>query len=326
MRVPGYKSLKLAGRWLRSRFAPSGLILGYHRVADPGASAYDLGVRPANFAQHLDVIQRYCTALSLNEFVDRLYAGQLPRRSVTLTFDDGYADFLSEAQPRLEHSAIPATVFVVSGALGQAFWWDALADVVLHAQPQARELCLRVGAEKMVWILSDEAAGLAGSKQRKRLVSDIHRRLLSVASEERLCLLAQVKEWAGGWSTAPASGRSMTADEIRSLNGSLVQVGAHSVSHPLLAELSLAAQQSEIQGGKQALEVLLGRPVTSFSYPNGSVSAATRSQVQAAGYQQACGSQSDVARRASHRYELPRMWAPDSDGDAFARWLWCWLQ
>ena len=48
----------------------------------------------------------------------------LPKRAVVLTFDDGYSDFASEALPVLSRWRAPATLFVVTGLLGQTNAWD----------------------------------------------------------------------------------------------------------------------------------------------------------------------------------------------------------
>ena len=63
----------------------------------------------------------------------------------------------------------------------------------------------------------------------------------------------------------------LTAQEVIELAADgLVEVGAHTVTHPVLASLSDAGQWHEIQRSKLDLEALLNRPVTSFSYPYGS--------------------------------------------------------
>jgi peptidoglycan/xylan/chitin deacetylase (PgdA/CDA1 family) len=325
MRLLGLKSVVQFGRWLRSRFKRGGLILGYHRVADPLASAYDMCVSPAHFAEQLEVIRRCCQPLSLTELVNQLDDGSLPARAVALTFDDGYADVLVHALPRLQHHTIPATVFVVTGCLGQAFWWDELAHALLRVKPPGGQLRLQISGEAVSWMLDYSSATRDDQPGNiRRLVAEIYRRLLPLAPAERNSVLSQIRKWSGNSPAESASSRSLTAAEVRQLASAQIEIGTHTVTHPVLAALPISFQRSEIQGSKDALEDLLGRPIAGFSYPNGSTSPTTQALVQEAGFGHACGSQPDVALRSSHRHALPRFWVPDCDGDSFARWLGVW--
>lgn len=93
------------------------MILCYHGVslADEHEWNPTLYISPRTFTRRLDALRRLgCTVLSLPEAVDRLYAENLPRRAVVLTFDDGYYDFKAKALPLLEERRYPATVYVTT--------------------------------------------------------------------------------------------------------------------------------------------------------------------------------------------------------------------
>ena len=93
-------------------------ILMYHSVTDfPTASTRALSVAPATFAAQLDYLRRQgFTGLTFGELCKRRRAGQpLPPRTVVLTFDDGYADFIEEALPALIEQEFRATVFATTG-------------------------------------------------------------------------------------------------------------------------------------------------------------------------------------------------------------------
>ena len=66
---------------------------------------------------------------------DWIFKGKakLPRRTVIITFDDGYADNFHTALPLLQEADCPATVFVTAGKIGaeRDFWWDELERVIL---------------------------------------------------------------------------------------------------------------------------------------------------------------------------------------------------
>src|SRR3990167_5893285 len=112
---------------------PQPAILMYHRVAQPQADPWGLAVSPTNFAAQMRALKRLRRPVSLDEMAQRLANGALERGMVAISFDDAYRDVLTNAKPVLQDLGIPATVFVVTGKLGdeRGFWWDRLAAAVL---------------------------------------------------------------------------------------------------------------------------------------------------------------------------------------------------
>jgi peptidoglycan/xylan/chitin deacetylase (PgdA/CDA1 family) len=86
-----------------------------------------------------------------------------------------------------------------------------------------------------------------------------------------------------------------------------VEIGAHTVSHPYLDELSGPALEAEVAGSGRALEEALGAPVASFAYPHGSHDRRARAAVVAAGYRSGAA----IKNAISHL---------DDDPFAIARW------
>jgi peptidoglycan/xylan/chitin deacetylase (PgdA/CDA1 family) len=121
----------------------------------------------------------------------------------------------------------------------------------------------------------------------------------------------------------------MTHDELRSLASTTgMDVGAHTITHPLLASLDRDEQWGEIQGSRQFLEKLLDDSVTLFSYPYGgpdALSAVTTGLVQKAGYALACTVTGGIARADAHPLLLPRNVVGDWEPARFASWLEGWL-
>ena len=330
MRIPGLKGLRLGARWLRSRFVGEALILGYHRVADVPRDTYSLCVTPQHFAEQLQVLHKYTQPISLRQLAKGLLDGTLPKRSVVVTFDDGYADVVDYAVPLIERYQIPATVFVSTGYAGREFWWDELERIVLSAAVLPDELSLDVKVGTFEWTVHD-AAHLTRDKgvlsPRVRLLESLYAFLLPLLYEERQEALAHLWAWAGTRSNDGAHSRALTSEELVRLAGErLVDIGAHTVTHPVLSGLPEAAQRSEIEQSKACLEELLGSPVTTFSYPNGSLSEETPGLVREVGFMCACASHSDVVWRGSDQFYLPRFWIPDWDGQVFSRWLQRWLR
>jgi peptidoglycan/xylan/chitin deacetylase (PgdA/CDA1 family) len=89
-----------------------------------------------------------------------------------------------------------------------------------------------------------------------------------------------------------------------------MEIGAHTVSHPILARLTKAAARAEIMQSKSTLEQLLDEPVTLFAYPNGVPSedytADHVSLVRDGGFIAAVSTAWGAASMRSDRFQLPR--------------------
>jgi peptidoglycan/xylan/chitin deacetylase (PgdA/CDA1 family) len=139
--------------------------------------------------------------------------------------------------------------------------------------------------------------------------------------------MQQILAWAGARPPATSADRGLTADELVALAGEgLFEVAAHTQTHPLLAALPLPEQRREIAESKRALEEVLAKPVTGFSYPNGSHAPETVGLVRQSGFAYACTSVEAAVYRAGNPFTLPRLWVDDLDGEGFSRWLRGWLR
>jgi peptidoglycan/xylan/chitin deacetylase (PgdA/CDA1 family) len=344
MTIPGIRRLRRAARWVVNRLTPQALVLLYHRVAEVPTDPHRLCVTPRHFAEHLEVLRRHYRPTALRQLAgtaDRVRPAPL---TVVLTFDDGYADNLYQARPLLERWHTPATVFVVSGYVGQEreFWWDDLDRLLL--QPGRLPAALRLGPESSYhWELGEAAQYGEAAYQRQRswsaldrdhpgprqsLFCVLHRQLRPLPELQRRQVLDQLVAWAGvEWQGRP-SHRTLRSEEVWKLaDGGLVEVGAHTVTHPVLHALPADEQRTEIRQSKASLEEILGRPVTSFSYPYGTradYSAATVALVREAGFRCACSNFPGAVRPAADPFQLPRLVVRDWDGDQFAKQLWEW--
>lgn len=122
----GLKSLLVSigfDRLLGRMFAGRGAILMFHRIRDHDAGLmfepnHRNMVAPALFCALLDTLAATGVAVvSLEEALDRLRAKR-GGRFVSLTFDDGYADNVTDALPILQHLGFQAAFFVVTGLMG----------------------------------------------------------------------------------------------------------------------------------------------------------------------------------------------------------------
>ena len=255
-------------------------ILMYHRVYEAASDPWDLCVSPSRFAEHLDVLRSSYQVMRLGDLVTALKEGTLSKRGVVITFDDGYVDNLWNAKPLLESFRMPATVFVASGSLDSPteFWWDNLERALLQPRKLPSSLKLRVQDRSYEWATTD-------SHERLRAYMAVHGVLKSMRAAEREQVMDAIFDWAGIDRTGRSDCRPMTAAELIELGQSgLIDIGAHTVTHPILPALPEAEQHAEIAGSRKELERILGRRVDTFSYPSGKLNRATVSIVADAGF------------------------------------------
>lgn len=316
-----------------------GLILLYHRVAEPALDPLLLSVAPRRFEEHLEVIGRLAAPVRLAGIRNTSSAdGRVP---IAVTFDDGYADNLLAAAPLLGAAAVPATVFVVSGMVGadREFWWDELERALLAEDDLPGTLELQLGAAGEV-VRFDFSNGARPDPAWNILRGDMpsqytaaYRTLLAqlapLDSTARDAVIEELRRWARVPSGARATHRPLDEAELLRLGAhDFVEVGAHTIGHPSLSALTGAQQREEIEGSKSRLEELLDRPVTSFSYPFGGrddYSRTTIRSVKGAGFDLACANVEGRVTARTDRFQLPRLLVRDWDGDEFARRLQRWL-
>lgn len=95
-------------------------LLIYHRIG--GGTADELDLAPAEFERQLDLLADH-DVVTLDVALDRLDAGDTSP-CVVLTFDDGFDDVHANAWPLLRERALPFTVYVASGFMGDSMVWE----------------------------------------------------------------------------------------------------------------------------------------------------------------------------------------------------------
>lgn len=317
-------------RSVRRRLEGHALVLMYHRIAEPVVDPWELCVSRRNFAEQLAVLGSRTTVLPLREVAGRLRKARGARPLVAVTFDDGYADNLHDALPALRSAGVPATVFISTGHTGRAdpFWWEQLADLILGPGERPGNLLIAVQGFNFAWPrgATDDRTVLPPA-ERVALHRALWNELRVMPDALRADVLGQLRTWSRRPPGAGSLARPMTEQEVAALHGSgLVEIGAHARSHRFLTELPPVEREAEIRGSRDDCARMTGVAPTSFAYPHGAVDDATASAVQSAGFLVACCSHPGLMWSRGDRFRVPRIVAPDIDGEAFERTLWTeWL-
>lgn len=242
------------------------VVLMYHRVADLDHDVHGLAVHPDRFRSQMQMLAELYRPILVTDLARMGRTGRIPRGTVCVTFDDGYADNVEVALPILEEAGVSASFFIVTDHIGadREYWWDSLERLLLVPDTtDSRHLVVELGLERRSWTLHNAT--------RREIHDDIHRHLLLHATAtEREAILDSIARQTGTDTGPRRSHRTLTDGElVRLANASGMEIGAHTATHPSLAALSPDEQHQQIESSVNWLEDRLQRRIPSFSYPHG---------------------------------------------------------
>jgi peptidoglycan/xylan/chitin deacetylase (PgdA/CDA1 family) len=288
-------------------------ILTYHGVLPRGYSSTDpvldgnlLSARA--FRQQLRWLKTNFEVVAPGDFLSWLRRERdLPSRALLLTCDDGLLNHLTEMVPILREEALSCLFFVTKSSTSSSagmLWYEQLYLMLMTAREdqafEAFHLQARLGSKgqrRILWWELVKRLSRLESNARKGFVTDLgnkmdlsdNRRWIA-CFEERFHLL--------------------TRSDLDKLSEAGMTVGAHTLSHPVLAEQSDEAALVEILESRRALEADLGVPIWAFAYPFGdpaSISARDITFAERAGFQCAFTNSRGGFGARLPRYSIPRV-------------------
>ncbi len=293
----GARVLSPAGR--RARL----LVLAYHRVLPHPDPMRPFDADAGTFGRHMELLASAFRVMPLTEAIERIGEGNLPAHAACVTFDDGYADNYDVAMPVLRRCGVPATFFVAVGYLDGGLMWN---DAIIEAVRQARGPSLDL---RSLGLAQYQLGNDADRAQTARAILLASRYLPFEARAERV---RRVAEAAG--EKLPVD-LMMTSTQVRALAQAGLELGGHTISHPILARLTPERAWHEIYEGKRRLERIAGVEIRAFAYPNGrpglDYDASHVDMVRRAGFAGAVTTAWGAARAPFDRYQLPRVMPRD---------------
>ena len=202
-------------------------ILLYHSVDSNGAWH---AVHPKEFIRQMEYLRKNYSIVSLNDIMDFAEKrNSLAKKSVAITFDDGYYDNYLNVYPYFRKHKLSATIFVTTGYCGK-----------------------------------------------KALLDGIPLEML-------------------GW------------NEIKEMSQNIINIGAHTITHPNLQKISLEETKNEILGSKEEIEKTIGRDVDYFAYPFGMYNDEIIDLVNFLGFKGAFGCGTGLIRKGDKPFVLNRV-------------------
>ena len=249
------------------------LVLNYHRIGAPTDPLLDEALFSAtqdDFDLQVRMLKEGFDVVGLSDLPDVIHDLQLARhrpwqskRFAMITFDDGYRDNFELAFPVLRANDTTGVFFIATGFIDEPrlAWWDEIAWMVRSSTRDQIELPEN-------WL--QRPLKLDGSDRRAAIgqLLKVYYRLDGSRTGQFLNRVAE-QTGSGRAPAEAAAGLWMTWEMIREMNAVGMEFGAHTVTHPVLANLSADEQGQELCESRLQLEKQFGKPVTALSYPVG---------------------------------------------------------
>ncbi|WP_024461930.1 polysaccharide deacetylase family protein [Marinimicrobium sp. LS-A18] len=237
------------------RYRP--IILMYHRVLD---NEFIPGVTPEIFELQLRYLKKHFNIISMNQLVFDIAHNKVQPYSVAITFDDGHQDFYDNAWPLLRNYSVPASLYVTTGFIDKQCWlWpDYLRHILMNTDAEG----VRIPNVGILPINPDQLLNTWSA------IGDY---CLKLNSEDRWPFLRELSVDLGinRESNPEPPFAPLTWDQLRSMHKEGLDVGSHTVSHPILSRLEKDKLRTELVQSSIRIEKELGARPTGICYPNG---------------------------------------------------------
>ncbi|HKM48845.1 MAG TPA: polysaccharide deacetylase family protein [Terriglobales bacterium] len=285
------------------------LVAIYHDVLPPGFPEvnplFGMTVSVEEFAWQIQYFKKHYNPISFQQFSDWYFRGQsLPPRPVLITFDDGHANNLRFALPILQQERVTAICFVLTGELGSSrqTWFEDAYYRLMFSKVQSWRL--RNGECRPLETSEQRAAACGRFFSLCRTLSEAEQKQELESLQSQLPVQPRDGELGGRFDF-------LSQEDIRRLSESGIEIGSHTITHPILGALKPENARSEIADSKSALERLLGKPVRTFAYPFGApgldFTPRDEALVEESGYALAFAGEGGFVTRSSKQFALPRV-------------------
>ena len=297
-----------ADLWAAPVARGAGVILMFHHVRPAAYGAFApnrlLEITPDFLDTVLSMVKEAGFDLIAQDALPQRLREPGPRPFAVLTFDDGYRDNAEHALPVLRAHDAPATFFVTTGfADGHGrLWWLELEEAIRNL-------------DRVIFTHDGRDFDLPARDDAEKVIAfeTTYWRLRSGDEATLLAIIADLAREAGIDSRALTRSLCMTWDELTGVAADpLITIGAHTVTHPMLAKHDDATARFEIVESRDRIAGRLGIPVNHFAYPvgdPGSAGARDFTLAQEAGFTTAVTTRPGhvFKAHAAHPHALPRV-------------------
>lgn len=274
-------------------------ILEYHEV-DGDQPETEGVVSAARFRRHIRYLKKYFRLETLSRALELLRLNHHHDRSiVAVTFDDGLAGNYRWAWPVLRQENVPATIFLTTGFVdGEALWFDFARRALEAARRDPSRLPNRTRR-----VLTS----VYGEWPRNGRSQDLVEQLKRLSPDRRNDVLESLRSAGLRLET---TARPMSWAQVREMQAAGIEIGGHTMTHPILSMLSRGEQEAEIDGCRKRIAKETGVEPRTFAVPNGSLrdfNETTIEILRATGFEASCTTIRGPNRPGCDPYRLKRI-------------------
>lgn len=298
-------------------------ILMYHQVCERKNDPWELAVHPHHFHDQLGYLKKHFNVVPIGELANGIVCHKM-KKTIAITFDDGFKDNYTNAAPLLDWHEVPATFYVATTAMQnqRIYWWDELQDIICQTEELPRHFDMVINEQPVKFkfasdrVLNHRITNQVSSwnynlpipNERIALYMLLWHNIKPLSYVQQNAVLADVRDWAGVAPSASQLGMTMSVREMQMLSQNpLFSIGAHSVHHAMLSQQSAPDQTFEVRESKRQIEKWLGKPVDGFAYPYGNYNETTQAILKDAGFTYAVSTEPKLVTADDDPFALPRI-------------------
>ena len=251
-------------------------ILCYHRVENYTCDPAKITVSNENFFKQIQYLKKFANIIHPDQFFDLLKNGKsLPKRSILITFDDGYSSY-KQTMKFLYDESVSAIFFISSNK--ERYWWDTLSSILLQNRSvndknfkiinslisylgSHFEIERNIDFESMNalnnWKITDKNYPFNRNKA-FYLIADKIEYVDYLEQKKILKIVSSLSNKKRNFSY-------LSNEKLINYH----RIGFHTVNHLNLSKLGYEDQKKEIELGKKNFESLIKRQIDIFAYPFG---------------------------------------------------------
>jgi peptidoglycan/xylan/chitin deacetylase (PgdA/CDA1 family) len=289
----GLKLLAEINKWRLGEYPLA--IIYFHRVLDHPDPFLPDDPTIEEFEHLISTISKHFSTFTISKALELQALGQLPKLSLCISFDDGYADNYTNALPILDKYQIPATFFIATSGTKQGYLWnDVLLSNIRHTQAP------EITTPDNSWLLNATQNKVAAylslicqlkfmpNKKRDEYILNIALQLGNI--ETKKCM--------------------MNKEQVRNLHELGHEIGGHTTTHSILGVQDPQVALTEIKTNQIELERILNSKIKTFAFPNGyfprDFDQSHIDMMKECGFKFACSTNDGGVTSKSNRYSISR--------------------